>query len=180
MCADPSVAVRTDNTMNYSPQQHKRCKTQPPTDMDSGKSDVIRRRLLHRLGIEQPIQPLSSQSSRVIQEGHTGAFTVALKDNDDNDHRHSPRKGSVCFATAVKVHPIPSRLDYSDRMRSVLWTPQVEIVQNAARNTLEFAAEGWDCSKVVEDDEMVLYQGEKIHPIHFVEDIQQHLVAAMR
>jgi len=76
----------------------------------------------------------------------------------------------VTFDVAVKVHPIPARSDYSQRMHAQLWTPQEELQQNAARNQFEFAAEAWDYRKVVDDEEMVLYGGEKVHPIHFMEE----------
>jgi len=76
----------------------------------------------------------------------------------------------VCFDATVKVHPIPARSDYSTRMQAVLWTPQEEIQQNAARNQFEFAAEEWDYTKVVDDEDMVLYGGERVHPIHFMQE----------
>jgi len=76
----------------------------------------------------------------------------------------------VCFDAEVTVHPIPRRSDYSSRMHAALWTPAEEIQQNAARNQFEFAAEEWDYRKVVDDEDMVLYAGERVHPIHFMEE----------
>jgi hypothetical protein len=76
----------------------------------------------------------------------------------------------VCFDSTVTVHPIPTRSEYSKRIRSTLWTPYTEIQQNAARNSHEFAAENWDWRQVANDEDMVLYEGEKIHPSHFVQE----------
>ena len=141
-----------------------------------------------------------AEVSRVVKQGEEDAFLVALKADHGKPDRSlesskaigslatSPgevdsvlekraNRGTVCFEAAVKVHPIPARSDYSNRMRSVLWTPNMEIQQNAARNSLEFAAEEWDVSKVVDDEHMVLYGGERVHPIHFVEEnnLNQHM-----
>jgi hypothetical protein len=153
----------------------------------------IRSRLLNRLGIEKEYVGHTTprmEASRVVQQGEVGAFNIPLKaDHGMPDRRlessnslsslaTSPgvhnilekrvKRGSVCFDASVRVHPIPARSDYSKRMRSVMWISNTEIQQNAARNSLEFAAEQWDVAKVVEDEGMVLYAGERVHPIHFV------------
>ena len=46
------------------------------------------------------------------------------------------------FNETVKVVPIPMRHEYSNRVRSRLWSNAVEIHENAARNSIELAAEG--------------------------------------
>lgn len=162
---------------------------------DSGQ---IRSKLLMKLGIELGSGTLSganssSEASRVVQRGQEDAYNIALKRDhgklDRNiEHNKSPIESlatvpgndriteksmkrdlrAVCFDASVKVHPIPARSAYSNRMRSVMWVSSTEIQQNAARNSLEFAAEEWDVSKVVNDEDMILYGGERIHPIHFV------------
>lgn len=166
----------------------------------------IRSRLLNKLGIEKEYPAslsLVTEASRVVQQGQEDAFNVALKADYGLPDRRlessdslaslatSPgvdsvvekrsNRGVVCFDASVKVHPIPARSDYSQRMRSVLWTPNTEIQQNAARNSLEFASEEWDVSKVVDDKDMIIYAGERVHPIHFVQEcnLTQHFCDVM-
>ena len=163
---------------------------------DSGQ---IRSKLLMKLGIELGSGTLngasaSTEASRIVQKGQEDAYSIALKrDHGQLDrsilHAKKPfeslsavpgndkvtekpikrERHAVCFDASVKVHPIPARSDYSKRMRAVMWVSSTEIQQNAARNSLEFAAEEWDVSKVVNDEDMILYGGERIHPIHFVQ-----------
>lgn len=78
------------------------------------------------------------------------------------------RSRSVSFDEYVTVVPIPNRNAYSERIRAQLWTPPVEMQENAARNTFEFAAENWDWRQVTDEKDMVDYNGELIHPIHFM------------
>lgn len=170
---------------------------------DRSDAGLIRSRLLTKLGIEKGCSAAASfaaavgraEASRVVQHGQESAYNIALKgDHGRPDHclesstaietlSTSPgvdcvvekrvNPGSVSFDASVKVHPIPARSDYSKRMRCVMWTSNMEIQQNAARNSLEFAAEEWDVEKVVEDKDMIIYEGERVHPIHFVQDVQQ-------
>jgi hypothetical protein len=52
------------------------------------------------------------------------------------------RKKSLNFNESVNVVPIPMRDEYSNRVRTRLWSNAIEIHENATRNTIEFAAEG--------------------------------------
>jgi len=78
------------------------------------------------------------------------------------------KKKSVSFRDEVCVVPIPRRADYSSRFTKQLWCPVQELVENAHRNTIEFAAEGWNWRTVLEDDDMFIctVTGERIHPCH--------------
>ena len=49
----------------------------------------------------------------------------------------------ITFEEKVEVVPIPMRNEYSTRIRTRLWSNATEIYQNAARNTVEFASEGY-------------------------------------
>lgn len=50
-----------------------------------------------------------------------------------------------------------------------MWSSATELYQNAARNSLEFAAEGWNWRTVTDDEHMIVApSGERIHPIHLI------------
>lgn len=74
----------------------------------------------------------------------------------------------ITFNNDVCVAQIPMRNEYSDRVRSRLWSNRFEIHENATRNAIEFQAEGWDWRSVVEDEGMFVCtsSGELIHPVH--------------
>ena len=75
----------------------------------------------------------------------------------------------VKFKSRVLVHPIPSCTPYSDRIRQALWISAVEMEVNAARNSIEFEAESWDWRKAANDEDMIRYQGQWVHPVHLVD-----------
>lgn len=59
-----------------------------------------------------------------------------------NSPKQSPRRKSLVFNETVKVIAIPMRNEYSNQVRSKLWSNPLELQQNAARNAIEFASEG--------------------------------------
>jgi hypothetical protein len=89
----------------------------------------------------------------------------------------------VHFVDTVTVHPILKHSAYSRRIRRTVWTDAREMQENVARNCLEFQAEGWALDGVLDDHAMVLYEGERIHPVHFAHlqtrNVRQQFCAVM-
>lgn len=75
---------------------------------------------------------------------------------------------SVRFNTVVSGVKIPSRNQYSRRIKQTLWRDRYELSEMVQRNTTEFHAENYDWNQVVLDEEMYLdaSSGEKVHPCH--------------
>mmetsp|Transcript_14793 Transcript_14793/g.20989 ORF Transcript_14793/g.20989 Transcript_14793/m.20989 type:complete len:324 (-) Transcript_14793:305-1276(-) len=89
------------------------------------------------------------------------------KPNKNNEN--FPRRRKLMFSDDVQVVPIPMRSEYSNRIKERMYNGRVELSENAQRNVVEFEAEGWDASTVL-DDESQFYKcpltGELIHPVH--------------
>ena len=144
---------------------------------------IIRSRFLNRLGFTTQPKPeilhgahkQRSQVSSVILRGKEFTFQNLKGDHGQewkNDNRSNiattpsrRRPLAVSFDEAVKVHSIPKHTEYSDRIRDQLWVKASVQQKNMARNCIEFAAEGWNWEHV-EEEMIVLANGEKVHPIH--------------
>ncbi|VEU41445.1 unnamed protein product [Pseudo-nitzschia multistriata] len=72
----------------------------------------------------------------------------------------------IAFQDQVEVVPIPTRHEYSDRIKSRIWSNRYELQENAERNAVEFASEGWNWRNVTEDEGMYIcsVSGELVHP----------------
>lgn len=100
------------------------------------------------------------------------------KDGDDEDgdvHRRNRliSEGSqdgkrVNFREDVTVVPIPMRSEYSDRIKTKLWTGRVELCEIVERNLEEFAAENYNWRSVCPEEHMHLCTDTQdlIHPVH--------------
>ena len=147
-----------------------------PTD-SYPNGNAIRSRLLNKLGFELavPQKPNMFIASPLPSLHENNAFFVDLKgdygvaDKNRLQDQTVNAKRRIVFNPEVKVQSIPSHTEFSDRIRRVLWTDAVEMDENAARNCLEYTAEGWDWRNVLVDEDMIVINGEKIHPVHFAD-----------
>jgi hypothetical protein len=88
--------------------------------------------------------------------------------NSRSPKKKAKKQKKVSVNKVVTVVPIPSRAEYCCATRQKIWSTSAELYANAARNTVEFASEGWNWRNVLEEDQMLVHQnnGEYIHPIH--------------
>jgi len=75
-----------------------------------------------------------------------------------------PRR--VSFNDMVEVRYVPLHSDYSQRIRQKYWNSAQELWDMAARNSIEFAAEGYDWTRAVEEEDFTRWGGQLIHPAH--------------
>ena len=134
-----------------------------------------------------PPQPVQEQQSTITADNDanrddtdsfmpssvasTEASSTASSNSDESSISTSSttkRRPILTFHEEVTIVPIPKREEYSNRIRDRLWVNAQELQSQAARNTMEFAAEGWDWRNVAEDEQMYVcaVTGEKVHPVH--------------
>lgn len=107
------------------------------------------------------------------------AVVAASVDSDDDNSssttEESTTRKRLTFNEEVAVCPIPERGEYSKRIRKHLWNSSHELMMNCERNSIEFAAEGWDWRNSLEDDQMYrcVATGELVHPVHVEGSISQ-------
>jgi hypothetical protein len=166
-------------TLSCSSDDSEHSRRSPPK---AASASYIRSRFLNRLGISEAARVhMEEAPRRTSSRPRSGSFSEALKadygktdDTISSSHTSatsfdSSTSRKLSFDCAVTVHPIPARSRYSGRIRAAMWTPPAELHQNIARNSYEYAAEGWDWRQVADDEDMVVYAGERIHPIHFAQ-----------
>ena len=136
----------------------------------------MRNKLLNRLGLfQQKEQGSTSQNAtaqrpmnRVTVLGNVVPTMEQLK-VDENSSLPPPTQGStVHFDDVVSVVKIPSRYQYSDRIKKSIWSGKRELMEMAERNIIEFEYEDYDWRKAVLDDDMYVdsVNGELVHPCH--------------
>jgi hypothetical protein len=141
--------------------------SQPTTAAQTRRSKILR-----GMGVGYAIQPTAPDGSAVRPPlGGVTPFQEKLKSGEEpNSHRSKAKKQPtrIVFEEDVSVIPIPMRNEYSQRVRSRIWSNRFELHENAQRNALEFAAEGWNWRNVTEDEGMYIcsVSGELVHPVH--------------
>jgi hypothetical protein len=121
--------------------------------------------------------PKKRQKTMLSMLSHSKKPFGSFKFNNGNDIKSGKRNNpKISFKETVDVLSIPTRYEYSPEMRSQLWSSINEINENAARNTIEFASEGWDWRNVTLDHDMCHCPttGQYIHPVHYYNQSQQY------
>jgi len=132
--------------------------------LNSNNNDIIRERYLCKLGITRP-SPSHKQDINIrpaIKQPHQSILSNRLKKRLKNG------SNVVQFNNKITVISVASRLSYSSRIQSRIWSNPLESKLNLLRNTFEFASEGGNWRTVIEESRMVkcAITGEKVHPIH--------------
>uniref|UniRef100_A0A7R9WWQ7 Uncharacterized protein n=1 Tax=Craspedostauros australis TaxID=1486917 RepID=A0A7R9WWQ7_9STRA len=160
-------------------QQQRRCHLlrRPVTVVET------RRRLFNRLGLFIPTPPPDGCKAKQAQQSPKTHHTLKGRLNDahaiyecgDTDSEtvssasttQSSQSG-VRFDPTVTILQIPTRHEYSNRIRHHLWTTGHEIRRMKQQNKLEFEFEGRDWKNVVLEDDMNYDAalGQFVHPIH--------------
>eukprot|EP00531_Pseudo-nitzschia_arenysensis_P019488 CAMPEP_0116136570 /NCGR_PEP_ID=MMETSP0329-20121206/11795_1 /TAXON_ID=697910 /ORGANISM="Pseudo-nitzschia arenysensis, Strain B593" /LENGTH=330 /DNA_ID=CAMNT_0003631447 /DNA_START=504 /DNA_END=1496 /DNA_ORIENTATION=+ len=107
-------------------------------------------------------------------ENDVGSNNNNNNNNNNNSSRSrtkskpklKPKTTKIAFEDHVEVMPIPTRHEYSNRIKSRIWSNRYELQENAERNAVEFASEGWNWRNVTEDEGMYIcsVSGELVHP----------------
>jgi hypothetical protein len=133
--------------------------TVPPPLLMSGENASKGNSLPQQPGMEQGWTHPRTQKLNCVQEAlkydpvadriyspkrrkTTTPTKMSISPNTNSSPSASRKEKRLGFVDTVDVVPIPMRTEYSNRVRSRLWSNAIEIHENAARNTIEFAAEG--------------------------------------
>jgi hypothetical protein len=154
----------------------KRARDQPCSDPRN-----VRARLFYQLHPQAPnTSPILRRKNRLRYTKSPPLSPIHTKENIDDVPNGStvkvttlPCKNRIRFFNKVYVVRIPSRDQYPDSIKKTIWGNLREISENARRNSIEFAAEGWDWRRAIEDDEMYVDpSGDRIHPVHVNRDFR--------
>jgi len=119
----------------------------------------------------------NSLSVTPSQSLSTGSLTCVSHDSstESSGLKRCRSKRKVSLSKSVEVIPIPTRSEYSGHVKERLWSSATELHRNAARNSFEFASEGWNWRTATEDENMLVCKssGEMIHPIHVLTLLHQ-------
>lgn len=155
------ISNRTKEWENLEKETHSVPPITPATTAGSGDKEWTHPRMQNLAITQEPLKYNPREALELTPEKRRKKIS--------GDSSQAKPKKRCNFNETVEVVPIPMRNEYSNRVKSRLWSNAMEIHENAARNALEFASEGWDWRNVVEDDEMYICSasGELVHPIHY-------------
>ncbi|GKY96797.1 hypothetical protein MPSEU_000638900 [Mayamaea pseudoterrestris] len=142
-----------------------------------------RLRILRGMGVGYTLRPSPPDGSAIRPPlGNVVPYTDKLNNAEPPSSLSEEGKNNrrIVFNEEVEVVPIPTRHEYSDRIKSLIWSNRHELQENAERNALEYASEGWTWKGVTEDEGMYIcsVSGELVHPIHLQEHLQMQAAAA--
>lgn len=162
------------------------CKLPISTSVKSQKTilgpniKIIKAPLKQDLGPDLKKNQFSVSSSLFVTLGSffrvgspSSVCTTATMDSDDASAFSScsaseHRRRSLTFDEQVSVVEIPRREQYSKRIQEHMWNSAEVLQSNVMRNTIEYAADGWNWEAVCEEDQHIVCResGELIHPVH--------------
>jgi hypothetical protein len=147
----------------------------PIKTVSTGRPTTCRpNRLSSLLGSVEPIHAKLNDStefsSSLLVEENASSESSACCAPSTTTTRTS-NSSRVHFNETVSVVEIPSRYQYSDRIKKFIWSDRYELSENAERNVVEFAHEGYDWRNVVMDEDMYIdsINGTLMHPCHFLD-----------
>ena len=169
-CQDAQIRSRLLNRLGIYDAPSTLHQAQPMTAAQHRRLRILRGM---GVGYNMSFSPPDGSATRPLLDG-VKPFQEPLKTDSSIVRTKIKKETRIAFQDEVEVIPIPTRHEYSDRIKSRIWSNRHELQENAERNALEFASEGWNWRSVTEDDGMYIcsQSGELVHPIHL-----QHLVS---
>jgi hypothetical protein len=165
--SDTSMATEsTESESSVSSSVCSRCSS-PPIHIHSSKHNLKRSRSGEAERGPKDGRSEATTANRfctIINNVHIRRFASLISGLQKSHYPPS----RVSFNESVKVLPIPLRHEYSTRIRSLMYSNAQELYRNASRNTKEFMSEGWSVDGVVEENRMITWGGDLVHPVHFV------------
>ncbi len=164
----PGASENTNIMVSNTPSSRSllsnvRLKEELKYDSDDDLDANSRNSYTRFFGMRQSQQQKQSKSNGTYDNSNTNKSL-----NETTTTSNKPHKKLV-ISNDVQVVPIPMRSEYSNRIKERMYSGRVELSENAQRNVVEFEAEGWDATTVL-DDEAQFYKcpltGELIHPVH--------------
>lgn len=113
---------------------------------------------------------------------HSSMDTKSMESCEKQNQQPHQQHRHVHFKDTVSVLPIPSRYQYSERIKQQIWSNRIELREMAQRNMMEFEAEGFDWRNVVLENDMYIDAGNGtyVHPCHVQQARRYPQITSMR